>query len=291
MYRIVFVLLYLVSLLPFRLLYIISDIAYLLLYYVIRYRRDVVLSNLKIAFPEKSEQELNAISRQSYKNLTDNFIETIKLLSISKKTLNRRFEVDCTLLNEMYASGRKVHISLGHFFNWEIANLAVGINSPYTQLVVYMPIENKIFDRLFSHLRSRFGSKLVAATRFRKDIAPYWHTQHCLVLVADQSPGHLENSYWLPFFGRMSAFVTGPEKGAKMMNAAVVFTVISKKKRGYYKAEFHPLTLDAKSMADGEITRKLVAFIEDSIHAQPANYLWSHRRWKRTFDPALHTAI
>lgn len=288
MYQIVYVALYLVSLLPFRVLYIISDLVSLLLHSVIRYRRDVVLANLKTAFPEKSDKELEKISRQFYTNFTDNFIETIKLMSMSAKQINKRFSVDYSVLDDIFASGQKVQVSLGHYFNWEIANVAFSLNNPFEQLVVYMPIKNKIMERLFVHIRTRFGSGLIAATRFRREIAPYLRKQHCLVLVADQSAGAADHSYWLPFFGKMAPFVTGPEKGARMNNAAVVMGCIKKERRGYYSATLTLLTREPKALPEGAITKALAKHIETCISEQPANYLWSHRRWKRTFEPDKH---
>lgn len=85
MYYIIYGLLYLISLLPFWVIYLISDVAYGIIYYIVRYRRRVVDNNLALAFPEKTVAERQKIAKQFYKNFTDNFIETIKLLSISKK--------------------------------------------------------------------------------------------------------------------------------------------------------------------------------------------------------------
>ena len=91
MYHLVYGSLWLVSLLPFRILYIISDGLYGLTFYILKYRRDVVMKNLLIAFPKKTEKERRLIAKKFYHNLIDMFIETIKLLSISDKTLEKRF--------------------------------------------------------------------------------------------------------------------------------------------------------------------------------------------------------
>ena len=94
MYYPVYGLLYLISLLPMWLLYGLSDGLAFLLYTLIRYRRGVVVSNLTIAFPEKTDAERSAIARRFYRNFTDNFIETIKLLSASEKFLQNRLVLD-----------------------------------------------------------------------------------------------------------------------------------------------------------------------------------------------------
>jgi KDO2-lipid IV(A) lauroyltransferase len=291
MYYLVFGLLYLVSLLPFRVLYIISDGVFLLLYYVLKYRRNVVMGNLDIAFPEKSREEKEAIAKEFYKNFIDNFIETIKLLSISKKSLNKRFTSNYEVLENLYATGKSVQVHLGHFFNWEFANANHCLNTIFPFLVVYMPIKNQVLDRLFIYLRKRFGTKLIAATEFRQQFAPYTKEQYCLVLVGDQNPGDPGTAYWLPFFGRMTPFVKGPEKGARLGNTAIIMCNFYKVKRGYYRSELFLLTMEPRSLPDGEITRQMIRYIEDAIRERPANYLWSHRRWKWTYDEKKHAHL
>ena len=92
MYFIIYGFLYLLSLLPFAVIYFISDGVYFFLYYVFGYRRAVVMANLKIAFPDKSNKELKKISKQFYHNLTDTFLEIIKLISMSEKTFSKRMQ-------------------------------------------------------------------------------------------------------------------------------------------------------------------------------------------------------
>src|SRR5215831_8270246 len=121
MYYLLYIFLYLFSLLPFPVLYFISDGVYVLIYYVIGYRNEVVMANLALAFPEKSYDERKFIAKRFYRNFTDNFIEIIKLLRISKKQLQKRFAGEAVNINEYYSTGRNVQIHLGHFFNWEYA--------------------------------------------------------------------------------------------------------------------------------------------------------------------------
>ena len=93
-YRIVYGLLYLLSMLPLRVLYLFSDFVYILLYKVVGYRKKVVRNNLQLAFPEKSVAERELIEKQFYRNFIDNFIETLKLLSGGSKVANDDFVVD-----------------------------------------------------------------------------------------------------------------------------------------------------------------------------------------------------
>ncbi|UAY51778.1 lysophospholipid acyltransferase family protein [Ferruginibacter albus] len=286
MYYIVYGIFYLLSLLPWRIIYIISDFAAFLLYRVFKYRKPVVMNNLLIAFPEKTETEREKIAKEFYSNFTDNFIEVIKLLSISKKELNKRFQCNYEVMNDLYDSGINIQLLLSHQFNWEIANPAYAANLQYPFVVVYMGIANETFKKLFYKIRSRYGSLLVGAWQFRKDFAPISKDRFVLALVGDQSP--VDACYWLPFFGKLTAFVKGPEKTARMYKTAIVMGNCYKLKRGHYKTELTLLTTDPNSLPHGEITKKMAAFMEDSIRQHPSNYLWSHRRWKREYNEEHH---
>ncbi|HVX51672.1 MAG TPA: hypothetical protein VHB48_16040 [Chitinophagaceae bacterium] len=291
MYQIVYAIFYLLSLLPWRVIYLLSDFAYLLVYYVFRYRRDVVMNNLEIAFPGKTVKERVAIAKKFYRQFTDNFIEVIKLISISEEELNKRFKGNFDVFNDLYQSGINVQLHLGHFFNWEFANLALSNNMPYTFLVVYMPINNKVFNRLFMKLRQRFGSSLVAATNFRNEFLSYSKGRYVLGLVGDQNPGNPDNAYWTYFFKKLTPIVKGPEKGAKINRTAIVMCSFYQVKRGFYQINFELLTTNPRSLPDGEITKKMIAFIEESIRQHPSCYLWSHKRWKWQFNPEKHSKL
>lgn len=291
MYWFVYVALYLLSLLPFRILYLFSNVAYCVLFYIIGYRKEVVHHNLLLAFPEKTEHERQKIAKAFYKNFTDNFIEVIKLISIRKKTLQKRFVANYEIINQLYDSGKNVQLHLAHLFNWELANHALALNLTYPFLVVYMPIKNKIFNKLFLTIRARTGTKLIAATRFKTEFLPFTKQRYCLTLVADQNPGGPDNAFWTDFFGKKTPFVKGPEKGARSFNTAIVVGNFLKIKRGYYCSELVLLTENAASLPEGEVTRRMVQFFEESIRKQPENYLWSHRRWKWQYDAEKYSAL
>jgi KDO2-lipid IV(A) lauroyltransferase len=280
MYYIIYSLLYLLSLLPLRVLYILSDIVYLLVYYVIGYRKEVVMANLKIAFPEKTEAERRSIAKKFYRNFTDNFIETIKLLSAGKKFITGHFVLDSNPFESIYQSGRKCQIHLGHNFNWEIANVVMPFYTDFPFLVVYMPLGSKVMDRLFMHLRTRTGSIMLPATNMRNAIVQHRNTQYLLALVADQAPGDVSKAYWLNFFGRPTAFTKGPESGARISNIPVIFTQLYKTKRGYYRAYLEVASDNPAELPDGELTRRYIRFLETAIREHPDMWLWSHRRWK-----------
>ena len=289
MYYLVFPLLYIVSLLPFFILYGISDFFAFLMYHVLKYRRDVVLSNLAIAFPEKSAEERKKIAKRFYRYFTDTLIESLKFISISKKQLLNRSSGSFDIINQLIDKGYNINLMAGHQFNWEYANLLYAIHLKIPFVGVYMPIKNKALNKIFFDFRNRYGTILISATDFKNKMHDVFKSQYMLALAADQNPGAAASGYWLNFFGRPTPFVTGPEKGAMKNNAAVVFVGFKKIKRGYYNFETTLLTEQSSNAKEGELTCLYRDILEKTIKEDPANYLWSHRRFKFEWKDEYHS--
>ena len=260
-----------------------SDGVYFLLYYVIGYRKEVVMSNLLIAFPEKSEDERTIIAKEFYHNFLDTFIETLKFLSLSDKAFSKRLTGNFELLHELYGTGKNVHLHSGHFFNWEYMNWGIARNNPYPLIAVYAPISSKVFEKIILKMRGRYNPILVSTEEFKHKFHDLSKKRYALALIADQNPGIVQRAYWVPFFSKLTGFVTGPEKSARINDAVVVFAHFYKVKRGYYNVNFEVFTTTPRELLRGEITKAYVAHLERSIRSKPSNYLWSHRRWKWDF--------
>ena len=292
MYLLIYIFVYLISLLPWRLLYFISDIIALLLQHVFKYRVNVVKQNLAIAFPQKTVKERQQIANEFYQQFSDSFIETFKLISISDKNFDKRFTSNVEVLNKLHATGQSVQIMAGHFFNWEFANWGVGKYSKYAFIAVYMPLSNPYFNKIILKLRMRFGSIMIPATNFKSQFHKYaTQGNYAMALAADQNPGNPLSAYWVPFFGRLTPFVKGPEKGALLNNTAQVFVHFYRVKRGYYHSEYEVMTTSPNYFKDGQLTALYVKILEEKIKSKPANYLWSHRRWRYEYDAKQHEKL
>jgi Kdo2-lipid IVA lauroyltransferase/acyltransferase len=282
--------LYVLSLLPLRLLYLLSDAACFVFFKIFGYRKVVVMENLQAAFPEKSMEELKRIADKFYINFTDNFIETLKLLSADQKFITSHFVIENPEVYEQFFKvDKRCQVHLGHVFNWEMASVAVPFYTEYPFLIVYMPLKNALFNRLLRKLRTRTGTVLLPATDMRKAILPYREMRYMIALVADQAPGNPANAYWLNFFGRPTPMIRGPERGARVGNIPTVFAEISKVKRGYYRARIELGVENPAELPEGELTRRYVDFLQKSIARNPSMWLWSHRRWKHGWKEEYKT--
>lgn len=288
MTQIVYVLFYTLSLLPFRILYGMADIGYVLLYYIIRYRRGVVRKNLVTAFPEKSIDDIKTIERKFYHWFCDYFLEAIKLLSISEEELRRRFTIiNSEEVEQCFQEGQDVAAILGHYCNWEWLS-CVGMNLPPEREtgLIYHPLRNKTFDYLFRKLRSHEQNSHVIP---KKDILRYVVTKkregvrNICGYISDQGPKWTNIHLWLPFLNHeFTPVFTGGERIMRKMNNAVFYVEMSRPKRGYYTATYKLITREPNTLPADDITRRFFCLLEETIRQEPAFYLWSHNRWKRT---------
>jgi Kdo2-lipid IVA lauroyltransferase/acyltransferase len=292
MYYIVYGLLYFFSLMPWFIMYGLSDLLAYLTYYVFGYRKQVVMGNLAIAFPEKSEAERKKIAKQFYHNFLDTLVEMVKMISASEEQFEKRFlpkEEMLEKLRTFVKMGRNVQIHAMHNFNWEIVNLGVSKTIGIPFLGVYMPISNKHLEKIFRKMRSRYGTILVPAIEFKKNFQKFEEESikenYSIALVADQSPGSPLNAWWVNFFNKPTPFVTGPEKAARQRSLPVVFANFYKIKRGVYTFDVEVFTDNAAFSKEGELTLAYVKYVEECIRQRPDNYLWSHRRWKHAYKP------
>ncbi len=280
MYYIIYPILYLLSLLPLRVLYLISDFFYAIAFYLVGYRKQVVLNNLKIAFPNKTKKEHIRIAKDFYHHFIDTLIETIKLLSISEKNFSKRVQIDLSAVNKMAATGKSIQLYAGHQMNWEFVNWAIvkQLNIPWVG--IYGALSNKALDKIFYDLRARYGTKLVSAQQFKNQMHDIFSKQYCIGLAADQNPGLPTSGLWLNFFNKPVPFIAGPSKSAAKQSLAGFYVEFVKVKRGYYKFNIIKMFDDGSTMQQAEMIRIYRNLLEECIKANPANYLWSHRRWK-----------
>lgn len=281
---------YLLSLLPLWMLYLISDGLFLLVYHVVGYRREVVWKNLTTSFPEKSPAELKTTEREFYHWFCDYIFETFKLLSMSNEKVLRHIEFrGVEELERCYDHGQNCAAILGHYCNWEWLS-AVGLAfQRYPQAVmglIYHPLYNDAFDRLFIKIRSAHGGACIPKQEILRHLVTYKREgRHYLFgYISDQSPRWHNIHFWLPFLNHDTPVFTGGERIMKKMDDAVFYVDMERPRRGQYICTFRLVSAHAAQEEENGVTCRFFQMLEQSIRRQPAFYLWTHNRWKRTHE-------
>jgi KDO2-lipid IV(A) lauroyltransferase len=286
MYYVVFTFWYLLSLLPMRVHYVLSDILYVLLYKLAGYRIPVVRKNLADSFPEKTEQERRQIERGFYHFLCDYFVETLKLMTMSRSQLRRRMVFKgVEAVNEAIEQGQSCAVYLGHYGNWEwVTSLPLWVTPKAQCGQIYHAIENPQFDRLFLRLRQRFGAVCIPMAETLRRIIKYRQEGRPVVIgyIGDQVPFWNNIHHWCQFLNHDTPVLTGTERLTRQTGHAAFYMDVRRIRRGYYEAEFQLISREPKKMAEYELTDEYFRRLEASIRRDPACYLWTHNRWKRT---------
>jgi len=281
---------YLISLFPFRILYLMSDMMYLLVYYIVRYRRKLVRNHLMSCFPEKGGTEIMQIEKDFYHWLCDYLNETIKLMSISPTNLLKHFEIrGIDEVEKCFDQGQDCAGILGHYCNWEWLS-ACGLEfkrHPEGVIgLIYHPLYNKVFDKLFLNIRQSMGGICIP----KKDILRYLlaykkeDKRSLFGYISDQTPKWENIHLWVDFLHHDTPVFTGGERIMRKMNNAVFYLDMERPCRGKYICTYHLITREPQKMEENEITRRFFQLLEESIRRQPAYYLWTHNRWKRTHE-------
>ena len=286
MYKLLYAVWYLFSLLPFRVHYLMSDFIYLILYRLIGYRLRVVRGNLESSFPEKSTEELRQIERRFYHSLCDYFVETVKLMTMSAEQMRRHMVFKGTReVEACVADGQSCAVYLGHLFNWEwITSLPFWVPREAQCGQLYHALENPVFDRLFLQLRQRWGAKCIALVDILRKTVEYKRRQQPTVIgyIGDQVPHWNNIHHWCQFLNHDTPVMTGAERIAVKNNQAMFYIDMRRVRRGYYEAEFKLITPQPKTLREFESVDIYFQMLEQNIRRQPELWLWSHNRWKRT---------
>ena len=267
---------------PMFVLYFFSDVLFVITFYGIKYRRKVVAENLRYAFPEKSDSERHHIAKEFYRYLADALVEVLKTSVASAASMQKYYSFDSEIFKPYFEEKKTVYLALSHQFNWELGAWLLNDRIPQTWAVIYTPLSSAVFERFFYKIRTATGALFYSPKQMTALLKRARESPMVIGLAADQSPAHLPSARWFSFLNRPVPFHAGIEDLARRFGGAVIFMEIIRERRGRYRAECMVYTEDAKSLPEGQITQAYAEYIEASIRRQPANYLWSHRRWKHS---------
>lgn len=213
--------------------------------------------------------------------------ETLKLLTISQKTINRNVHMapECReKILQFNRMGKGTLITMGHYGCWEWGNPGYHSAVDVPLQTVYHPLSDPWFDKLLLHMRTRFGTHMVKMKDTFRQIMDTRDTVCNTVFIADQSPS-VRGAIWTSFMGRETAFFGGPEKIARKLNVPVLFASVEKIKRNHYAIQIQVISGDPQNTEPGFITGKYAQMLEERIRSKPQYWLWSHRRWKHSPKP------
>ncbi len=256
---------------------------YLILRYIVRYRLKVVKENIARSFPEKSEDERAIIVNNFYRHFVRQNIESLWFAFISEKEIKRRLVFDnIKLLEDIANKGQNISLVFGHYGTWDwIASIPLWSDKLIFG-TLYKQIKNRVLDRLFLKIRSRFDALCIERKQvLRKLIELNKNNKpHLIAYIADQSTTIKNVHYWIDFLNQPTAMQSGWTTIARKFNTVVVYLKITPTKPGFYTAHFEMITDNPQSMSELQLLEEYMYRLERDIREKPEYWLWSHKRWK-----------
>ena len=289
----------LLSKLPLKFHYFMGDVLAWLAGDVLRYRRDMVMMNLSRSFPDLKYKEIRKIRKDFYRHFGEIFAETIWFGGSSYGRLRKSRIV--TVMNpsevsELFDGTPSMTVLSTHCGNWEILGGLLGYETPDGSRlsvpesaisVVYKKMSNAVSDRVFalnriaplevvgteceveSHNILRYSLKHRDERRmyiYPTDQAPYWGAaKHPIGMFMNQQTNAMMGSVGV----------------ACKLSHSVMYLKMRRVERGRYEMTFIPICRDASLMTPEEIMRRYYDLLQEEIQETPANWLWSHNRWKQ----------
>lgn len=271
--------------LPFRILYGISDLLYFIIYHCLHYRLEVVRNHLSSSFPEYTPDELHAVEKGFYRQLCDNIVETVKLLHVSDRAIDRRVEVrGAGIVEQLAATGKPIFLYLGHYCNWEwVPAITHHFNEPKICAQIYKPLRDKPFDRLMQRVRSRFNALNIPQNQALRTLFSLSRQGSFIVgILDDHSPNHGRSHHYMEFLNHPGTIINvGAEEIGRRIGAKYLYLDVEKLSRGHYRMTFKPIVI-TDHFDDYPVSHQYMRMLEETIRRQPPYWLWSHKRWRYT---------
>ena len=255
-----------------------------LIWDVLRIRRSLVLDNLKQAFPEKEEEEIKQLARQSFANQARNMIELLRIPLIQdEKDAQELVEIRAdACFHESTAQNRGAVVVSAHLSSWEVIGVCAGMFLTPLHIVI-KPIKNKHLDRRINRLRTMHGNRVIPKDQAVRQGLQILKSGGIMVILGDQSKKH--GNFYAEFLGRRSSLVLGPAFLALKAGVPLFVETCRSLDNGEYLVDISEITTnDLEYTREGirTLTVRYTKVLEEFIRRHPAEWLWLHDRWKNS---------
>ncbi len=268
------------QLLPLPLLSAIGRGFGLLLYHFGKRRRPVVMVNLALCFPEKSEAQRKDLAKAHFQVLGRSMLERGLLWWASRERLSRLIRVEGEeKIQALLQAKRPVMLLAPHFVGLDAGGVAITMR--FDIVSIYAAQTDAVFNRLLYRGRSRFGNQLLlsrqegarASIRAMKAGRPFYYLPDMDLRGRD--------SIFTPFFGIQASTITALPRLSRLAGAVVVPCATRMLPGGQgYVVEVGDPWVDYPSDDLEADTRRMNLWIEDKVRSMPEQYYWVHRRFK-----------
>jgi KDO2-lipid IV(A) lauroyltransferase len=256
-----------------------------LLFLIMGPRREIALTNLRLAMPELSEDERRALARKHFQAYSRSVFERAILWWASEARLRRLIKIETSdgmprrQVPVAAMTERPTILLCPHFVCLDVGGASIAMEASASSM--YVAQKNAVFDEVLRAGRARFkpvklftrqdGIKPIL--RALKEHLPYF-------MLPDMDFGE-KDAEFVPFFGVPAATLTATARIAATTSAQVM-PVIATFLPNYqgWRVKFYPVWENYPGPDMVAATRRMNEFIEERVRESPAEYFWTHKRYK-----------
>lgn len=250
-------------------------------------RKNITYNNIKSVFPQKSDDEILKILKQSYHNLGITLVELLYLKKIKDSEIEDYFELEnFNLIEEKLKLGKGIIFLSGHYGNWELFAFVAGyyIKKNYDKQfnVVVKPQRNKRLNQVLNQYRSKKGNKLISSKNAAPELIKILKNNDLVAIIADQK-ANKKFDISIDFLGRSAVTYIAPAKLAIKYNVPIIVGYSERQENNKYKAvlkeiEFQDIINEPNAIE--LLTIRHSQALEQQIYKNPNQWAWQHNRWK-----------
>ena len=252
--------------------------------WVWRPRWDVVMKQLRMAFPDADEAWRRRIARRSYVHFGAEAVAVFRLAGADGGEIRKRTRmIGGEVLREAVREGRGVVLVSGHLGNWEVGTAGVVARGFPTDVVAAIQ-RNALFDGYLTRSRGRLGMKVIPRGQARRGVVASLKAGRVVGIMGDQDARGA--GIFVDYFGRPASTARGPALLAMRAGAtlATYYTIRRPGWRPRYDIHIAPLADRKADMGRAArvatLTQAFTRRLEEFVRCHPEQYLWHHRRWK-----------
>ncbi len=239
--------------------------------------RRLVKDNLRIAFPEMTDAEINALIPQIFASGSLLLLEIV-WAARHREQLSRNVHIPAELMEFVRRPGGCLLVT-PHLGNWEILGQA-GVAAGVPCAVVAKPLRNALVYKLVMESRRRNGLEVIDTEGAVRQIIKALRQNYAIGILVDQCVRIPEGGIFINFFGLPTTCTRAPANLAMKLKIPVVVLACLRTEEGF-ELVYETLPKPAPEYTDErELTQDIILANEKLIRARPAEYSWLYRRWR-----------
>lgn len=248
--------------------------------------RKVALKNLTLAFgAEKSPTEIQAIARENFRRLGENFCCAVKTAAMTPAAMKEHFVflgAEKITARLRAAGSKNCVIAIGHFGNFELYARFGQFTPGYLCATTYRALRQPALNRLLQDIRATSGSKFFERRTDAAALKAAMASSGLMLgLLADQHAGG--SGVRLPLFGHDCSTTTAPAVFALRYHCPLFTGICYRVGLARWEivaGDEIPTHENGRPRSAEAIMADVNRAYEAAIRRDPANWFWVHNRWK-----------